>query len=177
LLTPHPLPPSDASTPALFGRTLFGFNLAVLTFLGSLLLSFASGWAVLPRGIKLLIADYAVTISVVAVTAVSFFSARVAEGVDRISLPDEFGPTCHRLPVGVDGQIPEGGCVHQHEEGGMGAQAVRRAWFVGLPAQPLCWFLALNAAVRRRKPPRTPVTPPPPAAAPAPLTTPPPPSC
>ena len=123
-----------------FGTALFNLNLAAITFGGSAVLAGAVSWRLLPRSVRAVIADYAVTIAVVFTTAASLWSDIAAPRVERISMPSTFSPTCHHTPSDFE-------CLHQHVPEPSLVTAPPRAWFVGFPVEPFCWLVALAAAL------------------------------
>lgn len=118
----------------------------MVTLGASVWLTGAPSWPVLPSFLRTLVSDYAVTLAVVLTTAISFSSVLVAHNVSRISLPAEFGPTCH-YAAAAHGHTHT--CVAAHASDA--PAAVRRAWFVGLPTDPMCWLVAGSASVRARQ--------------------------
>ena len=126
-----------------FGTALWCTNLALATLCVSAFFHVAGGWAVLPPRLRLLVADYAVTLAVVLVTALSYAAAGVRDILPRIVLDPTFGPTCHLNASAAEvGATPA--CVDYH---GAGAGS-ERPWAVDLAAAPpAMWGYALLFAV------------------------------
>jgi len=130
----------DSSSLSAFGASLFSANLAAFTFALSLSLSGARSWSLFPPTVRVVLADYAVTIAVVATIAASYaFGETISQSVHRIGLPQSFGPTCFRSAADTDGV-----CMRE-QDAPMGA--ARRSWLVGLPSEPHVWLAALAAAL------------------------------
>lgn len=84
----------DASVEG-FAVSLLDANLAILTFALAVKLAGARAWSYLHPAARGWIADYAVTIAVIAGTAASYGALEdVAAKILHISLPSQFSPTC-----------------------------------------------------------------------------------
>ena len=127
---------------ALFARALFAAVLAAFTFGASSYFSGAQRWRILSPSLRAFIADYAVTLAVLLVAALSWMPAPEQVAVERIALPSTLSPTCYHL-AGRRGAHQS--CIHAAESG---QRHLPRAWLVslgGVTAQ--LWLLALGCAV------------------------------
>lgn len=121
--------------PSQFGEALFASNLSLFTFGVSAWLGGAARWRLFSPGVRSFLADYAVTLAVVATTVASF----VVSGVEvaRISLPTHVSPTC--FTSGDDE------CVAEADRG---FRQHARPWRVSMEGAPTrLWLLAFASAV------------------------------